>query len=217
MASSIFYRVMSCYDQLWRRFHQVEKVDELVSLSYEPYQGKRRQLNDGTLLEPGDPLAILHFNRECFAQEDNSARASLRAALRFRRLLFASFEHLAARLETNEKLRDVKAFYGVTWFPPHGEKVGFIIERLPDSLRNRFRRFYFRLLLKAFFPALAVRENERLQPHGFWLTRNHLLNSFSEESCNDESRVDKARGRDPQGTHSHGGESFGFADSPSSP
>lgn len=212
MVNTMFYRAMCYYDQLWRRVHKVEKIDELISLSYEHYAGERRQLNDGTWIETGDQLAILHFNRECFANDDTSTRASVRAALRFRRLLLASFAHLAVRMQTDEKLHKVKALYGVTWFPPHGEKVGFMIERLPDSLRNRLRKLYFRLLLKAFFPALAVRENDRLQPHGFWLTRQQLLNYFPEEPLNDESRVNEVRSGAVASANSHSGEPIGVAD-----
>jgi hypothetical protein len=196
MINKIIYRVMCAYDSLWRRVHRVEKIDELISISLEKYSGERRDLPDGSSILPGDCLAILHFNRECFAKIQNPARS----ALRFRRLLVASLVSLSARMKTDERLRNVKALYGVTWFPPHGEKVGFIIERLPDSFRNRMRQFYFRLLLKVFFPALAARENNRLQPHAFWLTRQSLYQYFSEESHSDEFRIRKARAASLQTT-----------------
>lgn len=189
MINKLIYRFMCAYDSLWRRFHKVEKIDELISISLEKYTGERRELSDGASIEAGDCLAILHFNRECFGDMQNPSRS----ALRFRRLLVASLVNLAARMKTDPRLGEVKALYGVTWFPPHGEKVGFIIERLPDSFRNRMRQFYFRLLLKVFFPALAARENNRLQPHAFWLTRQSLYQYFSKESLSDEFRIRKAR------------------------
>lgn len=195
MSGSLFYRVMSAYDTLWRRLHRVEKIDELLSLSYETYKGERKAMNDGSWVEPGDSLAILHFNHECF-NGGNSPREYARGALRFRRLLFKSFNHLAGRMNTEKKFEHIKALHGVTWIAPHGEKVGFMIERLPASWLNRVRQFYFRLLLKAFFPTLAARENERLQPHAFWLTRHNLLTYFSEESHTDEFRNRKARDRE---------------------
>jgi hypothetical protein len=207
MSVSVFYRIMGLYDSLWRRWHGVEKMDELVSLSYENYQGERRLMNDDTWLEPGDRLAILHFNHECFSTPSTNPREYARAALRFRRLLVKSFTQLAARFESEAKFNEIKALHGVTWIAPHGEKVGFMIERLPDSWLNRGRQFYFRLLLKTFFPALAARENTRLQPHAFWLTRNNLLDYFSEESRTDEFRHRKARN----------GESGGFESDPVKP
>src|SRR5690606_25624227 len=129
MINKLIYRFMCAYDSLWRRVHRVEKIDELISISLEKYSGETRDLPDGSSIVKGDCLAILHFNRECFGNMQNPARS----ALRFRRLLVASLVSLSAQMKTDPHLREVKALYGVTWFPPHGEKVGFIIERLPDS------------------------------------------------------------------------------------
>lgn len=201
MSGSVFYRVMSWYDARWRRRHKVERIDELLSLSYENYAGERKAMNDGTWLQPGDPLAILHFNHECFNAGTN-AREYARGALRFRRLLVKSLNHLAQRMASEEKFQHIKALHGITWIAPHGEKVGFMIERLPATWINRMRQFYFRLLLKAFFPTLAARENERLQPHAFWLTRANLLNYFSEESSTDEFRIRKTRSSESGGFES---------------
>lgn len=181
MEGSYFYRFMCWYDQRWRRKHQVRKIDELVSLSFESYRGERKKMNDESWIEPGDRLGILHFNRECFSAGGTSARDYVRSGLRFRRLIMASFTQLAARIQDDPELREVQALHGISWLPPHGEKVGFMIEKVPDSLVNRVRKFYFRLLLKAFFPVLAARENHRLEPHAFWMTRQNLINNFSGE------------------------------------
>lgn len=204
MSGSLFYRVMSGYDALWRRLHRVERIDELLSLSYEKYAGERKAMNDGTWLEPGDSLAIIHFNHDCF-NTGSSPREYARGALRFRRLLVKSLNHLAALMASEARFQHIKALHGVTWIAPHGEKVGFMIERLPASWLNRMRQFYFRLLLKAFFPTLAARENDRLQPHAFWLTRSHLLNYFSEESRTDEFRNRKTRDSESGGFESDSG------------
>jgi hypothetical protein len=179
MEPSLLQRFMYWYDARWRRKHNVEKIDELISLSFEEYRGDRHPMNDGTWIESGDRLAILHFNRECFDQGGTSARDYARSGLRFRKLLMNSFTQLATQMNSDERLRDVKAFHGISWIPPHGEKLGFLIEPVPDSLVNTIRKFYFKILLKAFFPTLAARENNRLQPHAYWLTRQHLFKYFS--------------------------------------
>ncbi len=181
MNSTLFYRFMCWYDAWWRRRHGVEKFDELLSFSFEKYTGERRMMNDGTWVEPGDWLAILHFNRECFMNSPANPKEYLRNALRFRKLILSSFGQLALDINTNEKFFMVKAFHGVSWLPPHGEKLGFLIERLPDSMLNRIRTFYFKILLKTFFPHLAVVEKNRIQPHAYWLTRKSLLKNFTPE------------------------------------
>lgn len=180
MSNGIFYRGMCWYDAWWRRRHKVEKFDELLSFSFENFSGERRVMNDGTWIEPGDSLAILHFNRECFSGE-NQSRDYMRNALRFRKLILTSLSQLAKDVDNHEKLTHVKAFHGVSWLPPHGEKFGFLIEQLPDSALTRIRKYYFSLLLKAFFPQVAAREAKRIQPHAYWLTRQNLLKYFSGE------------------------------------
>lgn len=175
----LFYRFLSWYDAYWRRKHNVERFDDLLSFSFEPYTGERRVMDDGTWIEPGDPLAILHFNRECFSGSPENPQSNARNALRFRRLIFASLKKLAREINENEKFENIKAFHGISWLPPHGEKLGFIIERVPDSVVNSIRKFYFNVLLRTFFPHLSSQENNRIEPHAYWLTRKTLLKNFS--------------------------------------
>lgn len=177
MKGTLFYRFMCWYDAFWRRRHRVEKIDQLISLSFENFNGERTKMNDGSWIEPGDYLAILHFNRECFTEVGTNVREYTRGALRFRKLLMASLRQLAQRVNQDIRFAQVKAFHGVSWLPAHGEKVGFMVERLPNSLLNRLRKLYFRILLKTFFPGLASR-SKPIQPHAFWLTRNNLLKHF---------------------------------------
>lgn len=193
MSRGLFYSFMCHYDRLWRKFHKVEYINDLVSLSLEPWQGERKAMNDGTWIEPGDCLAILHFNRECFMDPGTSPKDYIRAALHFRKLILTSFGELAERFRVEERFKDVKAFHGVSWLPPHGEKVGFMIEKVPDSWGNRFRNFYFKILLKTFFPVLAARQS-KVQSHAYWLTRQQLFTHFSQEApTNDTGTVPESR------------------------
>lgn len=189
----IFYRFLSWYDAYWRRKHNVEKFDDLLSFSFEKFSGERREMDDGTSIEPGDCLAIIHFNRECFTNTANNPRQNTRNALRFRRLILASFKKLAKDINESEKFMGVKAFHGISWLPPHGEKLGFVIERVPDSTLNIIRKFYFTVLLKTFFPHLSMQENNRVEPHAYWLTRYTLLKNFSTESQANEYEINQQK------------------------
>jgi hypothetical protein len=191
MKSTLFYRFMCWYDAWWRRKHGVEKFDDLLSFSFEKFSGERRVMNDGTWVEPGDHLAILHFNRECFINSSANPQHYIRNALRFRKLLLSSFRQLARDINENEKFVMVKVFHGVSWLPPHGEKLGFLIERLPDSTLNIVRKFYFKTLLKVFFPHVAALEKNRIQPHAYWLTRQNLIKHFAMEPVSNELLIDQ--------------------------
>lgn len=182
MIKKLFFHCMSWYDTWWRRRHKVEKFDALISYSFERFEGERRIMNDGSWIEPGDFLAILHFNHECFSSASHNY---MRNALRFRKLILSSLAKLAKDIN-REQWQQVKALHGISWLPPHGEKFGFLIEPLPDSPLTRIRQFYFRLLLKAFFPHIAERESKRIRPHAYWLTRNNLVKYFSGDSVQDE-------------------------------
>jgi hypothetical protein len=184
----LFYRFLSWYDTYWRRKHNVERFDDLLSFSFENFSGDRRTIGNGIWIEPGDCLAIIHFNRECFVHSTNDSKQNTRNALRFRRLILSSFKQLAQDINENEKFSNVKAFHGISWLPPHGEKLGFVIERVPDSIFNSIRKFYFTVLLKTFFPNLAI---QSIEPHAYWLTRQTLLTNFSTDKSINEKQINQ--------------------------
>lgn len=178
---NIFHRFLSWYDTYWRRKHGVERFDELLSFSFETYKGRPRKMGDGSWINPGDKLAIIHFNRDCFSNPTNDKKQNARNALRFRRLIFSSFQKLAVAVNEDETFFDIKAFHGISWLPAHGEKVGFEIEKVPNSIINSIRKFYFKILLNTFFPHLA-QQTHRIEPNAYWLTRETLLKNFSHQS-----------------------------------
>jgi hypothetical protein len=177
MIGPLFRWLMGLYDLCWRRVHRVEPVDALVSLSYQTYRGPTRVIGSRSVIREGDLVAHLHFNRQClFGQR--SGPTDSRLAFHFARLLFASLGQLAQRVEAGEEpLSRVQALHGVTWFRPHGQRLGFSVERLPDTFLNRMRRLHFRLFLRAFFPDLE-RQAADLHPHAFWLPRDQLVQRF---------------------------------------
>jgi hypothetical protein len=197
----IFYRFLCWYDGYWRRKHNVERFDDLLSFSFEKHSGECQIMDDGTWIEPGDCLAIIHFNRECFNNPSNDPKQNIRNALRFRRLILSSFKQLAKDIDGNEKFNNVKAFHGVSWLPPHGEKLGFVIEKVPDSIFNFIRKIYFTVLLKTFFPHLALQQTYSIEPHAYWLTRETLLKNFSTGKSINKSEIHHPQNRGVAGAY----------------
>lgn len=174
-----FRLFMTLYDRLWRACHDLDAVDELICLSFETWQGPPRLLGGRTWLRAGDVVAHLHFNRDCLCDPRLSRQ---RKPFAFARLLFCSLGHIAERIEAGDpELTRIRMFYGITWFRPHGQRLGFMVERLPDSFLTRLRILHFRLFLYAFFPAQAERHSD-LHPHAFWLSREDLLKNFGREA-----------------------------------
>ncbi|MGQ9426674.1 YkoP family protein [Gilvimarinus sp. F26214L] len=170
-------RVFLAFDSCYRLIHRLQPVNEFLFINRAVYRGPRREFADGTTLQPGDPIGIIHFNNRYMSRvqaRSGNSQSSKRAAFAFGAALIRSMQALARQVNQSPALGDLKVISGVTWFKAHGEQLGFEIEPLPPGRRQRFLRAHFRLLLTLLFPHLAKRENHRLQPHQFWMTRRQL-------------------------------------------
>lgn len=162
----------------YRRYFRLQAVGPVLYLGQGAHRGPCRALADGTSLSPGDPLGILHFNNARIA---DLHRPHANPGFAFARLLWRSLRILAQQAQSDPVLRQVVAFRGVTWIPPHGQRVGFEVEPLPDGLRTRWLQWHFRLLLYVFAPEINPGTARRLRPYVFWLTRRQLIRHFAVE------------------------------------
>jgi hypothetical protein len=165
------------YEKVYRVVFRLQPVNEFLFINRTVYKGPRRRFADGTTLNPGDPIGIIHFNNDFLGQvqaRSGQQKMGKRAAFAFGAALIKSMRKLAQQLSRSSSLSDLKVISGITWFKAHGRKIGFEIEPLPPGRRKQFLRAHFRVLLKLLFPHLAERENHRLEPHRFWMTRNQL-------------------------------------------
>jgi hypothetical protein len=146
----------------------------LFRLKVARYRRARVVLNDGTVLNPGDPVGELHMdNRFAAALHDGG-----KGAFRLRRELFRAFPALARDLAARPEYRDIKAVGGASLFWRAGglaERVGFQMQPLPP-----FTRWWLgtweRILLAAYHP-----EGRRRLTQGrpavlqqMWMTRRAL-------------------------------------------
>lgn len=189
-AAAVFLR----YDRAYRRFYRLQSVDDLILINRTIYRGPSRRFADGTLLGPGDPVGVIHFNNEYLSRIQalsGNRSSSKRAAFAFGAALIKSLRALAAHLSQSTQLQDVQVIGGITWFKAHGREIGFEIEALPPGLRQRLLRMHFRVLLRLLFPHLAARENHRLEPHQFWMTRTQLEQLGATNSAYTAQRLTK--------------------------
>lgn len=176
-------RVLSRIDAWYRRRYRLRAIGPVLLVSCAPYEGAARQFPDGTWLRASEPLGELHFNNARIAMLGEGSRQT--AGVRFARLFRQSLRDLAIQAQTARELRDVKVFHGVTWFKPHGGKVGFVSEPAPTGLKSRWRRSYFRLLAWGFAPNSARRKID-FAPRQFWITRGELIKHFGPEASHVE-------------------------------
>lgn len=181
------------YDTCYRLLHRSHPVDDFLYLNKTIYKGELRIFADGTVLHSGDVMGVIHFNNHYLARvhAEASGKSGTRAAFVFGHALITSMQNLAHGLRQDPSLEELRVITGVTWFKPHGSKVGYEIEPLPESRHKRLLKKHFRLLLYAMFPHLAKRESARLEPHRFWLTKNRLIESITAKDNHVAQRLSK--------------------------
>lgn len=186
-------RIFLFYEACYRLLHRLHPVDDFLYLKVARYRGKLRIFADGTVLHDGDAVGIIHFNNQYLvrAHADAAGKGGKRTAFVFGYALIESMRRLALELQGNPSFRELAVITGITWFKPHGNKVGFESEPLPESRRKRFLKKHFRLLLYAMFPHLAKRESARLEPHRFWLTKNRLIESITAQDNHVAQRLSR--------------------------
>jgi hypothetical protein len=177
-------------DTRYQRANSLRAVGPILYVGRATYAGPPVQFDDGTVLAPGEPVGMLHFNNARFTQIES--QSATRAALGFARLMLESMHELADRAQADPVFRDLAVFHAVSWLPAHGHKVGFVTRPLPDGLRKRLMAAWFRLLVWAFAPAQQSR-GARPDPHFYWLTRKTLLQRFAAGVKPSRVRHDQAR------------------------
>lgn len=139
-------------------------------------------------------MGVIHFSNRYLSQvqaRSGNSSSSKRAAFAFGAALIRSMEELAKKIGSSPHLQDLQVIGGVTWFKAHGERIGFEIEALPPGPRQRILRAHFRLMLSLLYPHLAARENRRLEPHQFWMTRSQLQQLASSQRVHTAERLVK--------------------------
>ena len=164
-------------DALYRRRHDLRPVGPLLYLGVRDHRGAPLVLDDGTRVESGASVGMLHFNNSRAADVQASGR--LQAGVRFARLLIESLSELAAHAQSGRWLGDVQVYEGLTWFPPHGRAVGFQTEPVPPGIRRRLLTAYFRLLIWGFAPAAREAAMTDVEPRVFRITRRALIENFA--------------------------------------
>jgi hypothetical protein len=178
--------IMRGIDSVYQKVRGLQPVGPLLYVQKTRYKGPQRQLGDGTLLRPGQPVGLLHLNNRGLEQAQQGGGHH---GFVFARLMLQALASLAQAVRQDSSLNAVTGFHGITWIPPHGRRVGFEARQLPMNWRTWLLGWYFRLILYAFNPSSlrqadrqAARQDpekpRRLEVYEFWLSREQLLEKF---------------------------------------
>lgn len=183
----IAQRFLGRVDKLYHRWHGLQPVGEVLYVGRTRYRGPAMTFADGTQLTPGDLMGTLHFNNARFPRIE--ADTSIRAALRFTRLMLESMRILAEQGRRDPLFSELAVYHAVSWLKPHGAQIGFFTQPVPAGPHKYLISVYFRLLVWAFAPAQETRAAAIPEPTIYWLTREQLLLRFGKVSANDNEEA----------------------------
>lgn len=184
----IAQRCLGRVDKFYHHWHDLQPVGEVLYVGRTRYRGPAMTFVDGTQLTPGDLIGTLHFNNARFSRLE--ADSSMRAALRFTRLMLESMRILAEQGRRDSASSELSVYHAVSWLKPHGAQIGFFTQPVPAGPRKYLISLYFRLLVWAFAPAQETRAKANPEPTIYWLTREQLLLHFGKVSAKNNKGVE---------------------------
>jgi hypothetical protein len=184
-ARRIARSMLGAVDAWYCRRHRLRALGPVLYIGAARYRGPDLTFDDGTELRDNDPIGRLHFNNANIAALGEGSMQ--RVGFRFARLMRESLRKLAECSESDPAFRNVRAFQGVTWFPAHGEVVGFVSKPLPQSWKTRLLARHFRMLMWVFGPAQRIRNRGSAEPRTYWLTRTALQRNLGKLKLEAES------------------------------
>ena len=171
-------------DRLLRSIYHIKplKADSsgIICFDLRRYKGPIRVLNDGSKVRTGDTILELHLNNAWFKRR---RKLNLRASQSPREFLgcFAQDLHFLAQQITSGMFGNITALHGSTLLDVAARRLGFQVDKLPDSLWKKGGRFYMAGLMQVYHlrgdkvPRLREKPWELKE---VWLSRAALLTRY---------------------------------------
>jgi len=171
-------------DRLLRSTYHIKplKADSsgIICFDLRRYKGPIRVLNDGSKVRTGDTIIELHLNNAWFKRR---RKLNLRASQSPREFLgcFAQDLHFLAQQITSGMFGNITALHGSTLLDVAARRLGFQVDKLPDSLWKKGGRFYMAGLMQVYHlrgdKVSRLREKPR-ELKEVWLSRAALLTRY---------------------------------------
>jgi peptidoglycan-N-acetylglucosamine deacetylase len=194
--------VWAVYEQAYGWLHGLRDLPvgdrAYLRIARTRYRWRRVELPDGTTLQRGDRVLIIHLHNPSLAEMGRQAGSPRRAGLAFRRGFQASLTVLAHALSADPALADVRAVGAVTnlW---HGtRRLGFSVYPLPGRWWARLVAMYQQRLRcwHAVAPDQARRAPEaagRGEARFIWISASALRRRYEEPEASSPARLTSRR------------------------
>ncbi|QZN75866.1 polysaccharide deacetylase family protein [Paenibacillus sp. DR312] len=170
--------------------------DPMLHFRSRVYHGARVEMNDGHVIQNGDPVIELHFDNQKLFELGVTSRSSMHLAIRMIRTMEQQLPDLARMVALEPELRSAKAIYGVSMINRGPEKFGFTIQELPPGPFSAASKVYLKLLLSVIHPAGTKRlkqRTEQLVPKMIAMPLDLLLERYGQHTMQVAATVEESR------------------------
>lgn len=170
--------------------------DPMLHFRSRVYHGARVEMNDGHVIQNGDPVIELHFDNQKLFELGVTSRSSMHLAIRMIRTMEQQLPDLARMVALEPELRSAKAIYGVSMINRGPEKFGFTIQELPPGPFSAASKVYLKLLLSVIHPAGTKRlkqRTEQLVPKMIAMPLDLLLERYGQHMMQVAATVEESR------------------------
>lgn len=170
--------------------------DPMLHFRSRVYHGARVEMNDGHVIQNGDPVIELHFDNQKLFELGVTSRSSMHLAIRMIRTMEQQLPDLARMVALEPELRSAKAIYGVSMINRGPENFGFTIQELPPGPFSAASKVYLKLLLSVIHPAGTKRlkqRTEQLVPKMIAMPLDLLLERYGQHTMHVAATVEESR------------------------
>ncbi|MBY0119438.1 polysaccharide deacetylase family protein [Paenibacillus xylanexedens] len=170
--------------------------DPMLHFRSRVYHGARVEMNDGHVIQNGDPVIELHFDNQKLFELGVTSRSSMHLAIRMIRTMEQQLPDLARMVALEPELQSAKAIYGVSMINRGPEKFGFTIQELPPGPFSAASKVYLKLLLSVIHPAGTKRLKQRaeqLVPKMIAMPLDLLLERYGQHTMQVAATVEESR------------------------
>jgi len=152
----------------------------IIRFSFHRYKGPTRVLNDGYEVKTGDTIVEIHLNNAWFKRRRKLHLSTSQSPREFLGC-FTQDLRLLAQQVANGVFGNIAALHGITLLDVAARRLGFQVDKLPDSLWKKGARFYMAGLMQVYHlrgdEVSGLRE-KTWELKAIWLSRAALLTRY---------------------------------------
>jgi hypothetical protein len=172
------------FERWWARRHGVFDYapDSVLRLQLHPHAGPPVRLSDGTVVQPGDPVAEVHVDSARLARLHAELGDARKVGLQFARELTYAFAALARHLRDHPDLPAV-AVFGNTLYWQGSERLGWEVRDLPPGLHTWLLQAWLHFLVWYYHPQGVRRISGRprlARVRQIWISRSRLVALYAD-------------------------------------